>query len=629
VVGTLAAALRRVRALAGGRGAGVVNLVGPLGAGKTMLLGELGEAAGGWLPGADGAESRIVALPGGGAVIVADGVDTDSAAGWLLALARSGGPGRARRRAPIVAASRRPLLAHPGWAQWAGKAPGRVAMVRLSRWPDKAIGELAARYPVPRPAAAELVTALSGGIPLIADGVCRALAAGTPAAFPAAAAAVAAEEVIGRLEREHLTGPGPRALMMLAAVAEADQELLAELTGGPAGSSGPFAMLAGLSIVTGSAHGLRVRQPYRRVLDLAYQWRQPLAHQATLTRAAASRRRLLAVRPHDPPPARILTQITFLAGNQTVRDTLFPPRAAAVTIRPARPGDEDDITRLAHQWARRGGLSTAKCDTLLSAWLASTPTGFHLALRDGHPVAMANMLPVTTSTQAVTGLLLQQHAGALASLAASGQPGGLLIGLAISNPAQHAAEAALLRYLITRGIEHGRLLVSTPWPAYQQLAASLGFTHHGATRDDLYDCGRRNQIYSQDFTAGHLPGWLDRLCPPAASPAGQQITRYIRQALSDIHHPARLARNPLLAWLKLPSADALQATLMTAIQDLCDSTAPADADAGHVLAGYYLTRRAGHEHTASKLHLSRSTYFRRLNHGITQLATRLPPREEP
>jgi hypothetical protein len=349
-----------------------------------------------------------------------------------------------------------------------------------------------------------------------------------------------------------------------------------------------------------------------------------------LTKAAASRRRLLtATAADDPSAAGIATQLAFLTGNRTVRDSLFPSSAQTPTIRAARPGDEEDIGRFLHRWARRGGLSAAKCEKMLDAWLGTTPNGFHLALGgDGRPVAMMNMLPVSEQTHEVTQLLLQQHAETLAAPVGPGRSAGLLIGLAISDNGQQAAHAALLRYFLAHGVQHGRVLVSTPWPAYQQLARSLGLVHHGATRDDLYRCGRQNEIYRQDFTPEHLPAWLDRLFPAGHSapsdPQEQRIAAHVRQALRDIHRPARLAANPLLAWLELPAAEELRTALVLAIEGLRSSDSPGEADAGQVLAGYYLSRGSGHEHVANKLHLSRSTYFRRLNHGIVLLTTRLP-----
>jgi len=239
--------------------------------------------------------------------------------------------------------------------------------------------------------------------------------------------------------------------MTLAAVGEADEELLTGLTACRAERSS-FSVLSNLSITARTAHGLTVKEPYRALLDLAHRWRWPLAHQAMLTKAAANRRRLLAATPADDPAVPgIASQLMFLAGNRTVRDTLFPSSAQTLTVRAAQPGDEEDIARLLHRWARRGGLSEAKCEAMLDAWLSSTPNGFHLAIHgDGRPVAMVNMLPVSDQTHEVTQRLLQQHTDTLAGATRAGQATALLIGLAISDgaqPAAHAAHAALLRHL--------------------------------------------------------------------------------------------------------------------------------------------------------------------------------------
>jgi hypothetical protein len=606
-----ATTLRRLQQLL--RSGRVVNVVGPLGIGKTTLLGELGETVEAEdLLAVAGAGCRAVVLAGGASpAIVIDGAESAPAARELLVAV-----GSVRAGAPVVVASRLPLLSRAGWAR---NVRGLITLT-LARWSDDAIEQLAAGYPTSDAATVELAVTLSGGIPLIADCLCRTVAGGTPATMAGAVVGPAVDEILRRLEREHLTGEDAGALMTLAAVGEADEELLISL------GASAFPALSRLSITMRSVHGLTVKEPYRVLLDLAHRWRRPLAHQALLTKAAASRRRLLAATTTgDPAAAGIATQLMFLTGNRTVRDALFPSSAQSLTVRAAQPGDEEDIARLLHRWARRGGLSEAKCELMLEAWLGSTPNGFQLAIGgDGRPVAMVNMLPAGDQTQDVTQMLLQQHAETLAG----GMRPGQLIGLAISDEGQSAAHAALIRDLLFRSFQHGRVLVSTPWPAYQHLARGLGFVHHGATRDDLYRCGRQNEIYGQDFAPEHVPAWLDRLCVAgrytAADPHEQRIAAQVRQALRDIHHPARLSANPLRAWLDLSTAEDLRTPLLLAIQGLCSSDTPADAEAGHVLADYYLSRRGGHEHVANKLHLSRSTYFRRLNHGIVLLASRLP-----
>ena len=306
---THATTLRQLQGLLRAGAAGlVINLVGPLGAGKTALLDELGETAGGGdFPAAASADCRAVVLADGSTALVVDGVDTSSSARALLTVVGRGG------WMPVVAASRLPLLSRAGWA---GYGRGLVTLP-VPRWPDGEIEQLAARNPAADAATLELVVALSGGIPLIADYLCRTVADGTSAAFAGAAACPAVDEILRRLESEHLTSQDASALMTLAAVGEADEELLASLTGCRLEQS-PFASLSRLSIVARSAHGLTVKEPYRLMLDLVHRWRRPLAHRAMLTKAAESRRRLLTgTSADDPDAAGIATQLAFLTGNRT------------------------------------------------------------------------------------------------------------------------------------------------------------------------------------------------------------------------------------------------------------------------------------------------------------------------
>ena len=259
---TRATTLRQLQRLLRTGAAGlVVNLAGPLGVGKTTLLDELGVTIEGVdLLAVDGADCRAVALADGGIpAVVIDGVDSGVAGRSLLAEVGRIGPG------PVVVTSRLPLLSRAGWA----RTVRNLVTLTMPRWPDDEIEQLAARYRPGDAAALELVVTLSGGIPLIADFLGRTVAGGTPADWPGAVAGPAADEIVRRLECEHLTRQDTSALLALATVGAADEELLADLTGGCAEHSS-FPPLSRLSITTRSAHGLTVKEPYRVLLDLAH-----------------------------------------------------------------------------------------------------------------------------------------------------------------------------------------------------------------------------------------------------------------------------------------------------------------------------------------------------------------------
>jgi hypothetical protein len=138
-----------------------------------------------------------------------------------------------------------------------------------------------------------------------------------------------------------------------------------------------------------------------------------------------------------------------------------------------------------------------------------------------------------------------------------------------------------------------------------------------------------------------LPAGLPvaRVLAPAAAagePTDAQWTRdpestirpqLVKAALDDLGTPERLGRSPL-ALLPGVSRDGsaasdLRALLVDVISDLAASAAPRDAEAGRLLLDYYVKRVGSHEVIMERLHLSRPTFYRRLQRGFALVAERL------
>jgi hypothetical protein len=101
----------------------------------------------------------------------------------------------------------------------------------------------------------------------------------------------------------------------------------------------------------------------------------------------------------------------------------------------------------------------------------------------------------------------------------------------------------------------------------------------------------------------------------------------VRAALDDLGTPEALGRSPLAL---LPgvsrggsAASDLRALLVDVIGDLTASAAPRDAEAGHLLLDYYVKKVGSHEVIMERLHLSRPTFYRRLQRGFALVAERL------
>lgn len=120
---------------------------------------------------------------------------------------------------------------------------------------------------------------------------------------------------------------------------------------------------------------------------------------------------------------------------------------------------------------------------------------------------------------------------------------------------------------------------------------------------------RRREIRSKRFSAGSVP--------PAM----------VKAALHDLGSLAELDLNPMRFMPVIApsgsSAAGLRALLVDVVNDVQASTRPRDAEAGRLLFDYYVKRVGSHEVVMERLHLSRPTFYRRLQRGLVLVAERL------
>ncbi|HET9410462.1 MAG TPA: hypothetical protein VFO75_01140 [Candidatus Dormibacteraeota bacterium] len=115
-------------------------------------------------------------------------------------------------------------------------------------------------------------------------------------------------------------------------------------------------------------------------------------------------------------------------------------------------------------------------------------------------------------------------------------------------------------------------------------------------------------------------------------PASTVRPQLVRAALDDLGTPEALGRSPLG---KLPgisqggsTASDLRAVLVDVISELATSSQPRDAEAGRLLLDYYVKKVGSHEVIMERLHLSRPTFYRRLQRGFQLVAERLDEMSE-
>ncbi len=100
----------------------------------------------------------------------------------------------------------------------------------------------------------------------------------------------------------------------------------------------------------------------------------------------------------------------------------------------------------------------------------------------------------------------------------------------------------------------------------------------------------------------------------------------VKQALESLDQPTALGLNPLAELpVMSPHRDPaeLRGLLVDVITDLAESDDPREAESGRLLLAYYVKRLGGHELNMRRLHMSRPTYFRRLQQGYARVAEQL------
>nr|BFE99235.1 hypothetical protein GCM10020241_09110 [Streptoalloteichus tenebrarius] len=570
----------------------LVNLTGPLGVGKSHVVRHLDGAVVVDLDTPAGHTDLRRRLAQHDGVVVVDNADGRE----RLRAVRTALDATPGLRAVVV--TRRPLRSLPGWSQ--------AVPLSLSPLSDTVIDGLAVAAGIADPAAREVVVRMAAGVPLLAEAACRALHRGMSPGEEGPIADAVVAEILDRLGREM---PGRRwraALRLLATVGNADERLLRA-------RPDQWDSLADLSVVRRESCGLAVAEPYRALFETAYRWRAPESHEAVRRRASAYRLGQLARATDERTRGALTAQALFLSGDPVLRQRLFPTRRPPVKIRPATPADAEVVIRLMRQWAVRGEFDLRRCDRLVHHWLDDDLAGFQVAEQgDDGVVGLVRLAPVTDRTVDGMEPLLQQHADPLLTEGA----GGLFLGAAFCP--RPAAHAQMLHHILRTALGHGRLLVSTATPDYQLILDTLRFRRHGEVREDVFHCGRPPEVYSNDFTVSALPNWLR-----AIQPGERDRTDDVAWALARLREPSALAASALLGTAGITTVRQLRERLVEAIDTLVHGSEPNDVEAGRILRAYYLDGNRTHLQVARRLHLSRATYFRRLRHGISAVASAL------
>jgi hypothetical protein len=109
-------------------------------------------------------------------------------------------------------------------------------------------------------------------------------------------------------------------------------------------------------------------------------------------------------------------------------------------------------------------------------------------------------------------------------------------------------------------------------------------------------------------------------------PAAVAKPEYVKQALESLDEPRALDLNPLRALRVMAhggGAAELRALLVDLVGELSDSRSHRDAQAGRLLLDYYIKKAGSHDQVMRRNHITKPTYFRRLQRGYVLVAQQL------
>lgn len=647
----------------------VLHVHGPGGVGKTSLLEAFAATAadaGAVVVRIDGRDVE----PAPAAVLAALGTDPDAPAqGGAF-----GGPGRVvllvdayELLAPLdewlrtwllprlpagtltVLAGRRPP--EPGWRADAGWRE-LLRVLSLRNWSPQESRQYLAACGIGADRHERLVAGTHGhplALSLVADVVAR---GGETAVDPLEPDVV---QILVRRVVDLVPDTAHRRALEACAVARVTTEPLLRDVLGIADAHRLFGWLRESSFVESGPDGLTPHDLARDVLESDLRWRDPDGYRRTVRAVQADiGRRLQATGGRDQQRALVDEKFLF-------ERSLFRRRSTGVASpvdwdslgrrypEPARPDDREPILELVGAWEGAESAATAE------RWLDRQPEGFFVVRGpDGTVDGVLGLLDLDrASARDVAADPGTRAAWEFAHRHAPPRPGEAVrqTRFVVDRAAYQGPSAtmnagpvlSLQRHLRTANLSWNFLTLAEPdrWEAY--------FAVVDAPRAaDFTVGGHRYGLFAHDYRQVPVGVWLDRLLeqvlsddagpparrePPLLVLAQEQFADAVRHGLRDLHHPGRLARNPLLRTRLLrdragtddPAVGTLHDLLAEAVATL--GTHPRDGKLLRALDRTYLRPAATQERAAEVLGLPFSTYRRHLGQGVERVVAWLWDRE--
>lgn len=481
---------------------------------------------------------------------------------------------------------------------------------------------LLARRGIDDPAVAAELVGWAGGLPLaLAVGADAAVTGATPVPGQDADAQLAST-LLRRLAGDELEG-GDRDVLAVAAIAVAvDPRLLGAVLPGVDGDHAD-AWLRSLSFA--EPHGARValHERVRAALRRDLRTREP-EHERALRRAVADHL-------HDRAQLGehwLIAEIAALIDDPDVRWG-FTAATDRYRIDDVRPGDGEEaaaalgaqdtawwagVQRFIDEAPDRVAVVREATGALAGICVAVTP-------QNAPPWAGEDALLGPWLSHARTAghdgtVLLWRDA---IDLTAAGHPEG-------ASPVAALLNSAAARLCGTPNVRCFYGAVDAASPAARRMSAAIGAVH--LPELDVQDGERRVECHVLDHGPGGLVATARTLVyrdlglpPPAARPDAPPGVETVRDALRAFHDPLTLAASPLARGADGAARATSVRTLLRQAVGAAFGDSPDELLQRRILERGYLDPDGGHTRAALELHLSRTTYFRRLAAAADRVAT--------
>jgi hypothetical protein len=452
-----------------------------------------------------------------------------------------------------------------------------------------------------------------------------------------------ARSLIAPMTRE-IVDLDTRALLDAASLVRTfNQELLAEMTGRDV--SGSFNALCSLSVVRVVSLGARLHDLVRESVAAELRWRSPNTWQTMRRRAHSYLGRLATASPDRGAWAQELVHLAASTspGARFYASSDHPD----VHVREACVEDLPRLNELCRIGVTRFGLPASERARQLNADFEAALGSCMVAVNEsGTITGFAYTLPLSAATwraaaktrDAFFASLPADEMTDIKKAPGSAPAAGFDTG-ATHLPAHEHVNPPLRAALFAAGRERHPHTFDTGFVAYHLLtsdcpelpelaAAGLSQRRTGIRLDDcvvdewVLRIGPRGVVGWTAKAVGAEP-----IRPYAQQLPERELTAQLKTALEHIDELHTLQQNPLTNLLQVRDEPdrgaALRTCLLNAIGELADSPTLADQQAAALLLDYYVHRIGSMELVADKLRLPRTTFYRRLQRGLTRTAQQL------